>query len=228
VWRMKAPALFRSAAMRSLSEQPESSKGEWKSRLLTGKRGGPLGNVANALTAIRYAPEWQHVLQFNESSLAIIAKTPPPFERASSGPFIWADEHDIQTAAWLQHQGVPVNREIAAQAIQTVAKEHSFHPIREYLDSLRWDGIPRIDDWLILYIGVDPSDYVRAVGAKFLIGGVARVYQPGSKNDSCLILEGPQGSLKSTALRSLADPWLPTTCPNLARRTLPYKPLAFG
>jgi predicted P-loop ATPase len=55
-----------------------------------------------------------------------------------------------------------------------------------------------------LYLGAEPSDYVRAVGAKFLIGGVARVYRPGVKNDTCLILEGEQGALKSTALRTLA------------------------
>jgi predicted P-loop ATPase len=99
-----------------------------------------------------------------------------------------------------------------------VAREHSFHPIRDYLDLVKWDGIARIDDWLTLYVGVDPSAYVRAVGAKFLIGGVARVYRPGSKNDSCLILEGPQGSLKSTALRSLADPWFTDDMPELGTK----------
>jgi predicted P-loop ATPase len=104
----------------------------------------------------------------------------------------------------MQHEGISVNKEIAGQAVHAVARQHSFHPIRAYLDSLTWDGVKRIDDWLTLYLGVDPSDYVRAVGAKFLIGGVARVYRPGVKNDSCLILEGPQGALKSTALRTLA------------------------
>jgi predicted P-loop ATPase len=215
---MKNPATLYGAAMRSLTLQPEATASGWKARLLTGKGGGMLGNVANALTAIRYAPEWAGVLYFNESSLTVIAKMPPPFEYSPSTPFAWTDEHDIQTAAWLQHQGVPVNREIAGQAIQTVAKEHSFHPIQDYLDSLKWDGIARIDDWLTLYIGVDPSDYVRAVGAKFLIGGVARVYRPGCKNDTCLILEGPQGSLKSTALRSLADPWFTDDMPELGTK----------
>jgi predicted P-loop ATPase len=189
------------------SVQPQASSSiteGWKSRLLPGKRGGVLGNVANALTALRYAPEWQGILHFNESSFAIVAKRLPPFEHARRVPFDWADEHDVETAAWLQHQGISVNKEIAGQAVQTVAREHSFHPIRYYLDSLKWDGIKRIDDWLTLHLGADPSDYVRAVGAKFLISGVARVYQPGCKVDTCLILEGPQGVLKSTAFRVLA------------------------
>ena len=88
--------------------------------------------------------------------------------------------------------------------MQTVAREHSFHPIRDYLDSLKWDKIPRIADWLTLYLGVDPSDYARAVAEKWLIGAVARIYNPGCKVDTCLILEGSQGAFKSTALRELA------------------------
>jgi predicted P-loop ATPase len=72
---------------------------------------------------------------------------------------------------------------------------------------VKWDGTKRIDGWLTLYLGADPSDYTRAVGEKWLIGAVARIYKPGCKNDTCLILEGDQGTLKSTALRTLTDPW---------------------
>ena len=76
----------------------------------------------------------------------------PPLESAPAAPFTWADEHDVLTAAWLQHQGISVNKEIAGQAVHAVAREHSFHPIRAYLDSLKWDGVKRIDDWLTLYL----------------------------------------------------------------------------
>jgi predicted P-loop ATPase len=182
----------------------ESIASGWRARLLMGKRGAIQANVANALIALRHAPEWQGVLHFNESSLTTVVKELPPFESAPTVPFRWADEHDVLTAAWLQHQGISVHKEIAGQAVQTVSHEHAFYPIRNYLDSLKWDGTKRIDDWLTLYLGADPSDYIRAVGAKFLIGAVARVYRPGVKNDTCPIFEGPQGALKSTALRTLA------------------------
>jgi predicted P-loop ATPase len=188
----------------SRAQQWESIATGWKARLILGKLGGALPVVANALTALRHAPEWQGVLHFNESSLATVAKRAAPFETHPDIPFTWADEHDVLTAAWLQHQGISANKEIAAQAVHAVAREHSFHPIREYLDSLKWDRTKRIDNWLTLYLGTEASEYTRAVGAKFLIGGVARIYKPGVKNDTCLILEGPQGALKSTALRTLA------------------------
>jgi predicted P-loop ATPase len=189
----------------SPSLQSESIATGWKARLLRSTHNRALSVVANALTALRHAPEWQGVLHFDESSLATVAKLSPPFETHPNIPFTWADEHDVLTAAWLQHQGISANKEIAAQAVHAVAREHSFHPIREYLDSLRWDGTKRIDNWLTLYLGTEASEYARAVGAKFLIGGVARIYKPGVKNDTCLILEGPQGALKSTALRTLAS-----------------------
>jgi predicted P-loop ATPase len=179
----------------------------WRARLIKSDRGKQLPVVSNALIALRYAPEWEGVLHFNESSLNTVAKKRPPWDDQRPVPFTWADVDDIRTAAWLQNNGIMATKETAGQAVQTVATEHPFHPTRDYLDSLKWDGTKRIDGWLTLYLGVDPSDYARAVGAKWLIGAVARIYEPGCKNDTCLILEGEQGTLKSTALRTLTTPW---------------------
>jgi predicted P-loop ATPase len=95
----------------------------------------------------------------------------------------------------------------AAQGVQAEAAEHRFHPIREYLESLRWDGDQRIDAWTNVYLGASSSEYAAAVGARWLIGAVARVMKPGCKNDCALILEGPQGARKSTALRVLGGSW---------------------
>jgi predicted P-loop ATPase len=177
----------------------------WRDRLLQNTK-GIKGCLENALVALEFSLEWQGVLYFDESALHVVAKAPPPWD-SRVVPFPWHDEDDVRAAAWMQRQGIMVSKEIAGQAIQTVARGSRFHPIREYLDNLVWDGISRIDDWLTLYLSVDASDYVRAVGSKWLIGAVARVYKPGCKNDTCLVLEGPQGLLKSTALMVLGSPW---------------------
>jgi predicted P-loop ATPase len=76
--------------------------------------------------------------------------------------------------------------------------------VRTYLNSLYWDGIERVDRWLTSYLGADDTEYSRAVGARWLISAVARIVRPGAKADCCLILEGPQGIRKSTALRTIA------------------------
>jgi predicted P-loop ATPase len=138
--------------------------------------------------------------------LHVVAKATPPWD-SRAVPFPWRDDDDVRTAAWMQRQGIMVSKETAGQAVQTIAREFPFHPIREYLNGLVWDKIPRINDWLTLYLSAEPSEYARAVGSKWLIGAVARIFKPGCKNDTCLVLEGPQGLLKSTTPRRLAEPW---------------------
>lgn len=83
------------------------------------------------------------------------------------------------------------------------ARKNSFHPVRDYLDSLEWDGVPRIGNWLATYGGAADTEYTRAVGRLVLIAACRRVRQPGCKFDEMLILEGEQGVQKSSALKAL-------------------------
>jgi predicted P-loop ATPase len=177
----------------------------WKERLLTNQWGTVKSILANAITALRRAPEWDGVLGFNEFSQATEARKAPPWTNGKTGE--WTDDHDRLAADWLQHQSIFVSVEIAGLAIQTVAKERCFHPVRDYLDSLKWDGTLRLDNWPSLYLGCEPSEYISAVGSRWMIAAVARIYEPGVKADCALILEGPQGLLKSTVLRTLAGKW---------------------
>jgi len=97
--------------------------------------------------------------------------------------------------------------EVAGQAVQAVARDRRFHPVRNYLEELEWDAVERLDYWLNNYLGVELNDYSSAVGARWLISAIARIYKPGTKADCCLILEGKQGIRKSTALKVLAGDW---------------------
>lgn len=88
------------------------------------------------------------------------------------------------------------------------ARQNWFHPVRDYFGTLKWDGMRRIDKWLITYGGAEDSDYTRAVGEIVLIAAVRRIESPGIKFDEMLVLEGPQGvGQKSSALAALCpDP----------------------
>lgn len=97
-----------------------------------------------------------------------------------------------------------VGKELVADAIRTVAKKLAYHPIRDYLNELRWDGQPRLDTWLIRLAGADSTPYTRAVSRKFLIQMVARVMKPGCKADYAMVWSGEQGQDKSKACRILA------------------------
>jgi predicted P-loop ATPase len=138
----------------------------------------------------------------------VIRKRPPWGDEPIDAP--WVDQHESLTRVWFQREDVTANQGDVGRAVQVAARFNSFHPVRdEYLDTLKWDGTPRLDTWLVTYFHVDDTAYARAVGPRFLISAVARIYRPGEKVDHTLTLEGLQGKLKSEALRTLAvkDAW---------------------
>lgn len=97
-----------------------------------------------------------------------------------------------------------IKRELLA-----IAHEQQYHPVEDYLDSLVWDGKPRIDTWLADYCGAEDSELNREFGSKLLIAGVRRIRHPGCKFDTMLVLEGAQGAGKSRLAQLLAvrDEW---------------------
>lgn len=86
-----------------------------------------------------------------------------------------------------------------------------YHPIRDYIQAIEWDGKKRIDTLLIDYFGCEDTPYTRAAIRKSLCAAVARVFRPGTKFDMVLILVGEQGTYKSTFLRKLGADWFSDT-----------------
>lgn len=99
--------------------------------------------------------------------------------------------------------GVEFSTQQVWDSLLVLCRAAPFHPVREYLDGLEWDGYARLDRWMPTYLGSPDNDYTRAVGSKWMLGGVGRVRHPGCKFDQMLILEGLQGTEKSSALGTL-------------------------
>jgi hypothetical protein len=108
-----------------------------------------------------------------------------------------------------------ISRELLWMALQDGAQLNGFHPVLDYLDSLQWDGVPRLDTWLIKYAGAVDTEYTRAVGALMLTAAVRRVRKPAVKFDEMVVFEGPQGVGKSRALGIMAveDEWFSDDLP---------------
>lgn len=114
------------------------------------------------------------------------------------------------------------------RVIKFLAWQSPFHPVKDYLRSLTWDKVPRIDGWLAVASNADDTPYVTAVGTIMLIAAVRRIYHPGCKYDEMVIWESSQGNMKSTAAQALcANPeWfsddlpLNTTSQKLIESTL--------
>ncbi len=135
---------------------------------------------------------------------------PPPWRKHQHNdwtPEPWSDRDDVLTADWLQHQDIYVSIAVAASAAETAAKDHSFHPVKDYLTGLAWDGKKRIANFATNYLGAEATRYHEAVSESVLIAAVARIMQPGCKFDCVPILEGPQGAGKSSAIEALFNPW---------------------
>lgn len=96
-------------------------------------------------------------------------------------------------------------------ALALDVEKHSFHPIQEYLNSLKWDEVPRVDTLLIDYFGAADNSYTRAAIRKTLCAAVTRVFHPGAKFDMVLVLVGKQGTYKSTFVRKLGMDWFSDT-----------------
>jgi predicted P-loop ATPase len=178
----------------------------WSRELIRNRQRVPTPNLANAITLFRKHPAWFDVLYFDEFAQVVRVRHAPPWEGSGIADRKWTAHDDPLAANWLQHLGVNVETGTAAQAVEVVARDATFHPVRDMLNSLQWDGEERIATWLTVYFGVGPSGYVTEIGKNFLISAVARIIAPGCKADAMLILEGPQGIGKSRAARILAHP----------------------
>lgn len=89
-----------------------------------------------------------------------------------------------------------------------IAAERSYHPIRDYFAALpAWDGVPRVDTLFIDYLGSPDTSYIRAIARKMMVAAVARIYEPGIKFDSVVVLNGPQGMGKSSFFAKLGGKW---------------------
>jgi predicted P-loop ATPase len=101
-------------------------------------------------------------------------------------------------------------------AIRLYAEDRAYHPVRDYLNGLRHDGVPRLDGWLARYLGVEATPYAAAVGRMFLIAMVARIFWPGCKSDYMLVLESSQGESKSMVCGVLGGAWFSDAMPDVS------------
>lgn len=103
--------------------------------------------------------------------------------------------------------GFDPNKQNTSDACQFLCLKNQFDPVLDYLDELQWDGTPRLDAWLVRYMGAADTEFNRAVGRLSLIAAVRRARHPGTKFDQIVVLEGPEeGKGKSSAVRILAGP----------------------
>jgi putative DNA primase/helicase len=165
----------------------------------------------NVFQILQHLPAWQGCLAMDDFANVIrIRKDTPIGQKVGE---VWDEDQDFKLGLWMA-QALRLfikSSGMISEGVRATAKANAYHPVREWLDSLKWDETSRIDDWLTNYVGVAKTPYTTLVGRLFLIGMVARIYRPGCKMDTALILEGLQGEGKSTIAKALAGEWFSDT-----------------
>jgi predicted P-loop ATPase len=193
-----------------------SSTDIWLAQTIKSESGAPLPILANALVAFRCDPAMTDAFGFDEMQRAqmlmhAIGDPLLPFQ-----PRPLTDEDVTFATEWLQKAGLKrIARATVRDAIDARARENSFHPIQDWLDSLQWDGHRRVNVWMTTRLGAELSPYTQAVGKMFFLSLIARIFEPGCKADHMLVLEGPQGVMKSSACQILGGEWFSDSLPDV-------------
>lgn len=176
----------------------------WQTALELDKQGKIKDTLDNIVLIIRNDSELESIA-FNKHRDGIDARDGLPWEQMKGG---WNDSDNAALKVYLSNKYGIYSPTKTKDAILAVAAERSYHPIKEYLDHLpEWDGTDRVETLLIDYFNATDNSYTRAVTRKMMVAAVARIHHSGTKFDSVLILNGPQGIGKSTFFAKLAGDW---------------------
>ena len=186
------------------AEEFTSEDTDWQSRLELDRRGNIIDNIRNVGLITKFDENFKNVV-YNEFKDTLDVIGPLPWEQVKQG---WNDTDFANAKMYFGSKyGIWSPAKFKDAILATASSERRYHPIKEYFDSLTWDGTPRVDTLLIDYFGADDTPYTRAVIRKTLVAAVARIYKPGTKFDSILVLNGPQGVGKSTFFAILGKEW---------------------
>jgi predicted P-loop ATPase len=182
----------------------------WRS-LLRMRGPNAIADFRNVMIVLRNEPGFATAFAFDEMQQAVIVRAPPPIcgdaQPGAACPR-FADEEDVsRLQEWMQMVMPKVGRETIHWALEDFARENPVHPLRLMLRT-REIGVrqPVLENWLCPALGVPNDAYHREVGRRFAIAMVARIMEPGCQCDYMLVLEGPQGEMKSQFCRALAGP----------------------
>jgi len=194
------------AAMMDVLQTPatEDPEVEWQDKLHRTAKGAIKNTFANVCCILRGAGEYAS-LRFNEMTVS-----PELDGVAVSDARLGRIREDIEN----RYGFSPANDGLC-QALITVASERSYHPVRQYLEALVWDGVPRLNTVGPVYLNAEHTDINEACIRAWFISAVARALTPGCKVDTCMVLVGPQGVGKSSFFRLLGGEWFADTAVDL-------------
>ena len=176
----------------------------WEADLELEKNGAIKDTLSNIALIVQHDEGLQNIV-YNQHTHAIDVIGELPWIQVKPG---WGDSDIANAKIYFERKYKLWSPSKFKDALLgVVASQRIVHPLKDYLSSLEWDGVPRVETLLIKYLGADDTPYVRAVTKKTFCAAVGRVFEPGIKFDSVLVLNGEQGLGKSTFFAIIGGKW---------------------
>jgi predicted P-loop ATPase len=179
-------------------------------RLKTSNFGIVPKSLVNAIKILENDPRLKECVKFNAflQDKLLMRKIPGVSVKPNAEGSPWIDAYTLAVREYAEKvYDVIFSKTLMEDACARVAQKFAFDPVKDWMDSLSWDGSPRLATFLHLTLGAENNEYHAAVFTKWLCAGVARTYDPGHKFDNMLVLEDDEGKGKSRLIRALANGW---------------------
>lgn len=188
-------------------ETEEDSEGEeWALQLDVDQKGKCLPTINNAKVIMANDAGLKGKIRKNEFTRKYRVFGSVPWEK-NAKERDWTDADDAGLRHYIETVYQIKGKATIEDAWVLTANENKYHPVRDYLNGLVWDGTPRLETLLIDYQGAEDNKYTREITKKALVAAVARIFSPGIKYDNVLVMVGPQGCGKSSLLKKLGQDW---------------------
>lgn len=179
---------------------------EWLHKLQINQQGKYLSTIENIKTILTHDVHLKDKIGYNAFNMKAMLKGDLPWRKKATHE-VWQDSDDSALRHYFEHVYQITGAQKIDDGVAIVLEMNQFHPVRDYLDTLKWDGVKRLDTLFIDYLGASDEAYTRAVTQKAFTAAVARIYEPGIKFDTMTVLTGPQGLGKSTLIHKMGKTW---------------------
>ncbi len=186
------------------AENPEEANTDWMADLEYDRKGAIKSTAKNIICIIENDPRLKGHLWHDLFSGFDLVKGGLPWDKKATQ---WGNRDDANLRIYLEENYGVTGKDKIKDAKDAVFTRRRVHPIRDYLNSLTWDGTPRLDTLIVDYLGVEDTALNRAMTRKHFTAAVARVMNPGCKYDYCLIVTGAEGIGKSTLFSVMGGEW---------------------
>jgi putative DNA primase/helicase len=199
--------LLKSIVDDDVPEKKEPVNNDWAENLEVDRKGNFYGTHANIKLIIENDPKLKGAFAYDAFRNRKLVMKNLPWRKVKPEDKYLTDEDEFNLTIYLSTAYDILNRANTKEVLDTHIIANKFHPIRDYLDTLSWDGMKRAESVFVDYMGAEDTPYTRTVTRKTLVAAVARVFEPGCKFDHVLTLVGAEGKMKSSLLGKLGREW---------------------